>query len=165
MSPGVVNSGNDCRRKCALAEIELLALLSSTKSYRCANALRLWTSDIFVRWLRPATLQRSMLFRSNYSPARRWSRQWWNRSVDVFADATHVKAIATNISVGGMGLFAVANLHVGSRIEVEFQAPQSGKTHRLSGVVRHRALYLYGIEFVREHSSCLDPIVPARELD
>ncbi len=91
-----------------------------------------------------------MLFRTKYSPSRRWKRQWWNRSVEVFTDSSHVKAIATNISVGGMGLFAVANLRVGSQIELEFDAPQAGKRHRLSGIVRHRALYLYGIEFVRK---------------
>lgn len=98
-----------------------------------------------------------MLFRTNYSPERRWKRQWWNRSVEVFADSAHVKAIGTNLSLGGMGLFAVANLRVGSQIDLEFEAPSSGKRHRMSGIVRHRALYLYGIEFVRKPSSASMP--------
>lgn len=92
----------------------------------------------------------SMLFRTNYSAERRWPRQWWNSSVEVFTKSAQVKALGMNISVGGMGLFAVANLHVGSPIEIEFQSPESGKRHRLRGIVRHRALYLYGIEFVNK---------------
>lgn len=91
-----------------------------------------------------------MLFRTNYSAERRWPRQWWNSSVEVFTTSAQVKALGMNISVGGMGLFAVANLHVGAPIEIEFQSPESGKRHRLRGIVRHRALYLYGIEFVNK---------------
>lgn len=89
-----------------------------------------------------------MLFRANYSAERRWPRQWWNNSVEVFTTSAHVKALGMNISVGGMGLFAVANLHVGSNIEVEFDSPNSGQRHRIRGIVRHRALYLYGVEFL-----------------
>ena len=47
-----------------------------------------------------------------------------------------------------MGLFAVANLQVGSQIEVEFPSPESGLKTRIPGTIRHRALYLYGIEFL-----------------
>ena len=49
-----------------------------------------------------------------------------------------------------MGLFAVANLPVGSQIEVEFPSPESGLRTRVPGTIRHRALYLYGIEFLPE---------------
>src|SRR6476469_6843205 len=91
-----------------------------------------------------------MLFRNQFSPDRKSPRQWWNSSVDLFTDSRHVKAIGMNISGGGMGLFAVANLPVGSQIEVEFRSPESGMRTRLPGTVRHRALYLYGIEFLSE---------------
>jgi hypothetical protein len=91
-----------------------------------------------------------MLFRSQYSPARRSPRHWWNSSVDVFTASAHVKAIGMNISGGGMGLFAVANLPVGSLIEVEFPLPESGLRTRLPGTIRYRALYLYGIEFLSQ---------------
>jgi hypothetical protein len=91
-----------------------------------------------------------MLFRSQYSRARRSPRHWWNSSVDVFTASTHVKAIGMNISGGGMGLFAVANLPVGSLIEVEFPSPESGLRTRLPGAIRHRALYLSGIEFLSQ---------------
>lgn len=96
-----------------------------------------------------------MFFRTQYSISRRWPRQWWNNSVEVITASTHVKALGMNISVGGMGLFAVANLHVGSPIEIEFDSPQSGKKHRLHGIVRHRALYLYGVEFVNQRQFVL----------
>ena len=91
-----------------------------------------------------------MLFRNQFSPPRKSPRQWWNSSVDVFTASAHVKAIGMNISGGGMGLFAVANLPVGSQIEVEFRSPESGCRTRIPGAVRHRALYLYGIEFLPE---------------
>ena len=91
-----------------------------------------------------------MILRSSHAPARRWTRQWWDSSVEVFTTSAQVKAVGLNISDGGMGLFAVANLHVGSQIEVEFRSPRSGEKHRRRGTVRHRALYLYGIEFLRK---------------
>lgn len=56
-----------------------------------------------------------------------------------------------------MGLFAVANLAVGSQIEVEFPSPESGLRTRLPGTIRHRALYLYGIEFLSEMENRPNP--------
>jgi hypothetical protein len=37
---------------------------------------------------------------------------------------------------------------VGSQIQVELLPPRSTELVRVSGIVRHRALYLYGIEFL-----------------
>ena len=61
-----------------------------------------------------------------------------------------MKAVGVNISDGGMCLFAVAHFRVGSRIEVEFLSPDSGVPNRIPAVVRHRALYLYGVELLPE---------------
>jgi hypothetical protein len=94
-----------------------------------------------------------MFSRNNYSTSRRWARQWWNSSVELVTQSARVKAFGLNISEGGMGLFAVANLRVGSQIEVEFRPPASKDKTHLSGTVRHRALYLYGIEFHRPSNS------------
>jgi hypothetical protein len=58
-----------------------------------------------------------------------------------------VHAFGINLSDVGMGLFAIANLAVGSQIQLEFLSPESTERIRVSGIVRHRALYLYGIEF------------------
>ena len=88
-----------------------------------------------------------MFLRNNYSSPRRWARKWCNSSVELLTKSTRVKALGLNISEGGMGLFAVANLRVGSEIEVEFRPLASNEKARMSGTVRHRALYLYGIEF------------------
>jgi hypothetical protein len=60
-------------------------------------------------------------------------------------------AIGINISESGMGLFTVAHLGLGTHIEVEFRRPEKPASFtRLPAVVRHRALYLYGIEFQPE---------------
>lgn len=95
------------------------------------------------------------MFRRTYSPSRRSPRHWWNGSVSVFQDSAHIKAYSVNISDEGMCLFAVADLPVGSQIDVEFHPPNSPRRLRLSGTVRHRALYLYGVEFFA-HSSLRD---------
>lgn len=129
-------------------------------TYRSMGHLPECTFVMDFRHLRPATLASysvvgPMFFRTQYSIPRRWPRQWWNNSVEVFTGSAHVKALGMNISVGGMGIFAVANLHVGSPIEIEFESPQSGKRHRLHAIIRHRALYLYGVEFVNQRQFAL----------
>lgn len=55
--------------------------------------------------------------------------------------------LGINVSDVGMCVFAIANLSVGTEIDVEFLSPHSTYPERLAAVVRHRALYLYGIEF------------------
>lgn len=89
-----------------------------------------------------------MLFKRNYSSPRRSRRQWINTSVQVFARSAQFSAVGINLSEGGMGLFAVTNLPVGSQIELEFTPPKATHPIRASATVRHRALYLYGVEFL-----------------
>ena len=55
--------------------------------------------------------------------------------------------LGINISDVGMCVFAIANLSVGTEIDVEFLPPHSAYPERFAAIVRHRALYLYGIEF------------------
>ena len=57
-------------------------------------------------------------------------------------------ALGVNVSDVGMCLFVIANLPLGSHIEIEFLAPDGAEKIRTFGTVRHRALYLYGIEFL-----------------
>jgi len=59
-----------------------------------------------------------------------------------------VEAVGINISDVGMCLFTLADLTLGSRIQVEFRPRRYMQPVRLMGTVRHRALYLYGIEFL-----------------
>ena len=89
-----------------------------------------------------------MLFKRNFSITRRSKRQWFNTSVRVFTDRGQMDAVGINLSAGGMGLFAVAHLAVGSRVEIEFCPPEGSEAVRVEATVRHRALYLYGIEFL-----------------
>ena len=102
-----------------------------------------------------------MLFKRNHSPNRRSRRQWINTSVQVFAGSAQLNALGINLSDGGMGLFAVANLPVGSEIQIEFILPKTKTPVRTAAMVRHRALYLYGIEFLSteagqvESESCI----------
>lgn len=79
---------------------------------------------------------------------RRGKRQLLNTSVQVFTESAHLDALGINVTDVGMCLFTMANLPVGSRLEVEFVLPQRSDLVRLSGIVRHRAVYLYGIEFL-----------------
>jgi PilZ domain len=93
---------------------------------------------------------RCMILKRNFNPSRRSKRQWLNTSVHVFTASAQMDALGINLSAGGMGLFAIANLPLGSRIEVEFLPPGHEERVRVSGAVRHRALYLYGIEFLSD---------------
>lgn len=79
---------------------------------------------------------------------RRRERQLLNTSVQVFTGSSRVDALGINLSDAGMCLFAIANLSLGSQIQIEFLPPRGTERVRVCGTVRHRALYLYGIEFV-----------------
>ena len=67
-------------------------------------------------------------------------------------------AVGLNISEGGMGIFTVAHLPIGSHIEVEFRTPDGPTSFmRLPATVRHRALYLYGVQFEQnEENEAID---------
>jgi hypothetical protein len=79
---------------------------------------------------------------------RRRKRQLLNTSVQVFTGSARVDALGINLSDAGMCLFAIANLSLGSQIQIEFLPPRCKERVRVCGTVRHRALYLYGIEFL-----------------
>jgi PilZ domain len=79
---------------------------------------------------------------------RRRKRQLFNTSIRVFTESGSIEALGINISDVGMSLFTIANLPVDSQIQVEFLPSRSTEPTRVWGTVRHRALYLYGIEFL-----------------
>ena len=81
---------------------------------------------------------------------RRRTRQLLNTSVQVFTGPARVDALGINLSDAGMCLFAIANLALGSQIQIEFLPPRCTERVRVCGIVRHRALYLYGIEFLAD---------------
>ena len=90
-----------------------------------------------------------MILKSTSKPdRRRRQRQLLNTSVQVFTGSSRVDALGINLSDAGMCLFAIANLSLGSQIQIEFLPPRSTERVCVCGTVRHRALYLYGIEFL-----------------
>jgi hypothetical protein len=90
------------------------------------------------------------MFLKHLSPdRRRQRRQLLNTSVRILSAKGGMDAVGINISEVGMCLFTVANLPIDSELEVEFPTPGDAQRMRRRGTVRHRALYLYGIEFVR----------------
>ena len=79
---------------------------------------------------------------------RRRTRQLLNTSVQVFTGAAPLDALGINVTDVGMCLFTMANLPLASHLEVEFVPPEGLYVVRFPGIVRHRAVYLYGIEFL-----------------
>ena len=90
-----------------------------------------------------------MLFARN-KDRRHSQRHWVTVPVVIHDGGTRIGAVSINISIGGMYLFAAANLSPGTQIEMEFRLPNSKGLFRARGTVRRRALYLYGIEFLSE---------------
>lgn len=91
-----------------------------------------------------------MFFKRDFKQERRRGRrQLLNTSVQVFTGSIHVEGVGINLSEVGMCLFTVTNFPVGTRLEVEFLTNKGEEPVRASAVVRHRALYLYGLEFLQ----------------
>ena len=81
---------------------------------------------------------------------RRKERQLLNTSVQLFTGTTQVNGLGINVSDVGMCVFTLAHLAPGSTLELEFLPPNGNEPIRVSGIIRHRALYLYGIEFLED---------------
>jgi PilZ domain len=82
-------------------------------------------------------------------------------SVQVFTESAQMDALGINLSEVGMCLFTIANLPIGSQLQVEFLPRRGAERVRVSGTVRHRALYLYGVEFERDSDPLRDTGEPA----
>ncbi len=108
------------------------------------------TSVIFACAGLYATVSSPMVIKPR-SDRRRRKRQLLNTSVQVFTESAHLDALGINVTDVGMCLFTMANLPVGSRLGVEFVPRQGSDLVRRIGIIRHRAVYLYGIEFLDSH--------------
>jgi hypothetical protein len=92
---------------------------------------------------------------SNLHPAGE-ERRWERRAVDVpirvvaagLPGSGVIPGRGTRMSEGGICLFALANLAIGAHIDVELVDSRSGTPIRVSGIVRNRVVYLYGVEFL-----------------
>ena len=64
-----------------------------------------------------------------------------------------VEGVTINVSEHGIYLFAAANLGVGTQIEIAYRPPRANKTICACGIVRRRAVFLYGIEFLNDNTA------------
>lgn len=104
-----------------------------------------------------------------YSPThrRRWTRQIADLPVRVLYTRPEgevaVAGRGTEISEGGMALYAGIPLELGDVMEIEFQMPDS---KRIPAVVRNRSGYYFGLEFLTPLEADDDrpavPIPPSR---
>jgi hypothetical protein len=90
---------------------------------------------------------------------RRWQRHEADLPVSiVISDGdsrTHVAGRGTEISEGGMAIFAGVDLKPYDLMEIEFEAPSHA---RVIAVIRNRSGYCFGLEF-------LTPLSPEQEMN
>ena len=98
-----------------------------------------------------------MILQRSFKPdRRRQKRQLLNTSVQIFSGSARLDAVGIDLSEVGMCLFTLADLPIGSQVQVEFLPPRQPERVLVRGTVRHRALYLYGIEFLRDSEQRLN---------
>lgn len=93
-----------------------------------------------------------MPVRTTKQERRRWRRHWLREPVRILSDTGVIDGFGLRVSEGGMYLFAVADLDLGARLQVEFKKPHSGESSLRPAVVRNRVVYLYGLEFLPENA-------------
>ena len=83
---------------------------------------------------------------------RRWPRHKLNLPVRVVVQkaekTTVIDGRGTELNQGGIAVFVGTELRVGDEVEVEFTPPYSGHPLRVTGAVRDRRGYYYGLEFI-----------------
>jgi PilZ domain len=87
------------------------------------------------------------------SERRRSKRHWFQGAIQVFTDNAHIDGLGIQLSSSGMYLFAIADLPLGADVKVAFIPPHSAQRIELCAVVRHRTVYLYGIEFLEDEET------------
>jgi PilZ domain len=89
---------------------------------------------------------------TGFANTRRWSRYKLDVPIRAIVhNASTTKLVdgrGTEVSEGGMAIFAGLELKVGDVVEVEFTPPYSGQPIRVRCLVRNRRGYTYGIEFL-----------------
>ena len=83
---------------------------------------------------------------------RRWSRLNLNIPICVLVQRPDrlyiVSGRGTQLNKGGVALYAPLELEIGERVELEFPDPASVPPLRIGAVVRNRAGYAYGLQFL-----------------
>jgi len=84
--------------------------------------------------------------------ARRWERHSTSIPVDVTVilngERFNHRGEASDISRGGMRLFLPRELDPGASLTLEFQIPYQAVKFNLCGVIRNRAGFNHGVEFI-----------------
>lgn len=85
---------------------------------------------------------------------RRWRRHHLDVPIRVIVHTPSKTSVfvgrGNELSEGGMAVTAGVELKTGDEAEIEFTPPYSGGPIRIRGIVRNRAGYRYGMEFVAE---------------
>jgi hypothetical protein len=81
---------------------------------------------------------------------RRWRRFAFGVPVRILTAKSVVEGRSIRMSEGGVSVFALVNLSLGARVSVQFTLPHANQPLSIAGVVRSRAVYLYGVEFLKE---------------
>ncbi len=83
-----------------------------------------------------------------FANTRRWVRHEVDLPIRVFASglAQAVPGRGTELSAGGMALYAGVEVKTSETLEVEFVAASRA---RIEGVIRYRQGYCFGLEFIR----------------
>jgi hypothetical protein len=93
---------------------------------------------------------------------RRWTRFHLEVPVRLVvhrpAYASSVTGRGTELNEGGMCIFAGIELRLGDQVAVEFTPPYGEAPLRLWAVVRNRAGYYYGLEFLAENDGERDQV-------
>lgn len=84
---------------------------------------------------------------------RRWKRHSFNLPVRLTTDSAVIDGRGIRMSEGGIYLFSASNLKLGSRVQIDFHSGR-GVPEARKGIVRYRALYLYGVEFMGPGNCC-----------
>ncbi len=91
---------------------------------------------------------------SSYPSLRRWPRHKISVPIRVIVHQPEktrvIEGRGVEVSEGGMAVFAGVELGLLDEIEVEFTEP-FGEPLRVTGVIRNRSGYTYGVEFVPEN--------------
>lgn len=84
--------------------------------------------------------------------ARRWERHAITIPVTVSividGQRANLSGQASDVSQGGLCLFATREIAVGTYIVLEFLLPYSSTTVVLKGIIRNRTGFNYGVEFI-----------------
>ncbi len=93
---------------------------------------------------------------------RRWTRFHLEVPVRLVvhrpAYASSVTGRGTELNEGGMCIFAGIELRLGDQVAIEFTPPYGEAPLRLWAVVRNRAGYYYGLEFLAENDGERDQV-------